>query len=533
MPPTARFGIAGPWEQGNTGSADDDRRQADDLAATIARLGGRRVHPDRVAPVVRAELSKPQLRQLARNGAVAAIFLRDRRGIPDLDESIAIHNSDHVHTAGEKGGNVRVGVWERGPDNTGSLSVQGRFDTAATAATSSHSRLVHAVIKNTQSNDKGHAPSCSLYSANSYDNDALDWALEDAGCTVVNQSFHRSAEETSASLSSDDIYKDWLVLHWPFPTIVQAAGNDGSPGVEYVNHKGYNSLTVGNHNDDASAMSGTSVYRNPSSSRGDRELPEIAANGVGVSAVGLTMSGTSFASPAVAGITALVQGTDSTLKRWPEGCRAILLAGAKRNVQDQTWWQDVLAGADTADGSGSADALESHLIAKSRRSRGASGTSRGWDVGTLRSQDIGADGMTTFSYRVRVPASSLFWPWGPRHVKVALAWNSEVTTLDQLFPSWFPVPNVPLSSELTLDLDLKVFDANSNQVGYSGSWDNSYEIAEFDGTPGQTYDIKIRRWSGTYGSWYGIAWTVTGGMPLILLESPRLVRVQPILELDR
>ena len=48
--------------------------------------------------------------------------------------------------------------------------------------------------------------------------------------------------------------------------IVQAAGNyfegdtDPSPGGtsnEFVNHKGYNSLTVGNHNDDLSAMSGT------------------------------------------------------------------------------------------------------------------------------------------------------------------------------------------------------------------------------------------------------------------------------------
>jgi hypothetical protein len=50
------------------------------------------------------------------------------------------------------------------------------------------------------------------------------------------------------------------------------------------------------------------------------------------------------------------------------------------------------------------------------------------------------------------------------------------------------------------------------QVGYSGSWDNSYEIAEFTGWPGETYTIKIRRWSGTDDVWYGIAWTVTGGL---------------------
>jgi hypothetical protein len=55
-----------------------------------------------------------------------------------------------------------------------------------------------------------------------------------------------------------------------------------------------------------------------------------------------------------------------------------------------------------------------------------------------------------------------------------------------------------------------VFDSHGNQVGYSGSWDNSYEIAEFEGKPGETYTIKIRRWSGSDDVWYGIAWTVTG-----------------------
>jgi hypothetical protein len=63
-----------------------------------------------------------------------------------------------------------------------------------------------------------------------------------------------------------------------------------------------------------------------------------------------------------------------------------------------------------------------------------------------------------------------------------------------------------------VDLDLQVFDSQGIQVGYSGSWDNSYEIAEFEGRPGEIYTIKIRRWSGTDSVWYGIAWTVTGGL---------------------
>jgi hypothetical protein len=221
-----------------------------------------------------------------------------------------------------------------------------------------------------------------------------------------------------------------------------------------------------------------------------------------VTTVGLTMSGTSMAAPAAAGCTALLQEASSTLKSWPEGCRAILLAGASKNASGSTWWTDRSAGVDASDGSGAVDALEGVRIAKSRRSRGSAGTRRGWDVGTLRSIDIGANGETTFAYQVTVPR----YLFGPK-VKVALAWDSLATIQDILFiqVGW---------DTLQLDLDLKVYDSLGSLVGYSGSWDSSYEIAEFDARAGETYTIKIRRWSGTADVWYGIAWTVQG-QPII------------------
>ena len=137
-------------------------------------------------------------------------------------------------------------------------------------------------------------------------------------------------------------------------------------------------------------------------------------------------------------------------------------------------------------------------IAQNRRSRGSAATRRGWDVGTLRSSDIGANGETTFAYQVVVPA----FFFGPK-VKVALAWDSLATIQDLIFlqVGW---------DTLQLDLDLKIYDSGGSLVGYSGSWDNSYEIAEFDARAGETYTIKIRRWSGTADVWYGIAWTVQG-----------------------
>jgi hypothetical protein len=97
--------------------------------------------------------------------------------------------------------------------------------------------------------------------------------VRDQHCTVISQSFHHGSEPSGSGLQADDLLKDWLALHWPYPTILQAAGNywlgDDDhitpPSDEYVNHKGYNSLAVGNHDDTASAMAGDSVFRNPSS----------------------------------------------------------------------------------------------------------------------------------------------------------------------------------------------------------------------------------------------------------------------------
>jgi hypothetical protein len=469
------------------------------------RVRGHAADPS--APVVYAHLTRGEVKALAARDEVAGLFLHETEGIDDLEDSIAIANSDDAHALGFKGSGIKVAIWENAPDDTTHLSIAARYKTSGLTL-SDHSRHTHGIVKNVEPNaPHGHAPSCSLHSANKKELGAVRWAAKDKGCTVISQSFHRDSEPEEGSLSFDDIYKDWLVLHWPYPTICQAAGNywEGDydeidpPEDEFVNHKGYNSLAVGNHNDTAGAMSGSSVFRNPTSGHGDRELPEIAANGTSVTAVDLTMSGTSMASPAAAGCAALVQDVDSTLKSWPEGCRAILLAGAKRNISGQTWWQDVVANVDASDGSGAVDALEAVNIAKQRRSRNAAATGRGWDVGTLRSSDIGSNRRTTFSHFVKLGNTFL----SPRHVKVALAWDSKITM--------FPMFDLPIASTLTVDLDLQIFDSRGNQVGYSGSWDNSYEIAEFDGSPGETYTIKIRRWSGTDSVWYGIAWTVTGG----------------------
>jgi hypothetical protein len=103
-------------------------------------------------------------------------------------------------------------------------------------------------------------------------------------------------------------------------------------------------------------------------------------------------------------------------------------------------------------------------------------------------------------------------------VKVALAWDSAVTSSG----------DTPTASTLTVDLDLLVRNSAGSQVAVAASWDNSYEVVEFAATRGETYEIVIRRWSGTDSVWYGVAWTVTG---VALFESVNLANLESVIRL--
>jgi len=490
----------------------------------IQRLGGQVTWSPPGLPFIQATIPASKVSELAKLDDVGGVFFDDKTAVLNLTNSMAISNAcaavdeeGNASTLGSGGSGVNVAVYEKGPRNTKNLVFEGRY--TADPAPSSHARLTSAIIKNCEGGHlRGFAPSCSLYSANADERQALVWAVCDNSCTVVSQSFTRGCEQKDSrkgQLSLEDIVKDYMTTQLPFPTIVHAAGNLPS---WYVHHIGYNTLTVGNHDDSAMGMSGSSTWGNPVTPYGDRELPELCANGTAVAANGQLGSGTSMAAPAVAGVAALLQSANTDLQMWPEACRAILMASANRNVVGGTWWGDVAAGIDGKAGAGALDARAACAIAVAPVPSGSAPppSPMGWDADTMDDSCFTTSNVADLDYVVSVPAANVATTSTTQVstasttafvVKVALAWDSSIQSDD----------DHPTASVLDWDLNIVVMNSNGDIVCWSCSFDNSYEVVEFYAQPGVLYTIRIvrARWSST-PTWFGIAWTVT--------EKPWLLR---------
>ena len=295
------------------------------------------------------------------------------------------------------GKGINVAVYEDGPDSTANLSITAQFLTSP-PTTDQHARHTHGIIKNIEANKPhGHAPECNLHSANSMELAAITWAAHTRGCTVISQSFHRDAEQTD----SGPVVRRHVQGLAGAPLAVP---DDPAGGRERQRARSSSTTRASTASQSQTtttrppAMASDSVFRNPASAaqrpgaaggRGERNGGHDGRADVQRHEHGRAgrrgLHGAACSRPT------------RRCKSWPEGCRAILLASASKNVTGSTWWTDRSAGVDASDGSGAVDALEGVRIAQNRRSAGSAATRRGWDVGTLRSSDIGANGETTFA----------------------------------------------------------------------------------------------------------------------------------------
>lgn len=480
-----------------------EERAAAMHAEVIGRLDTRQRERDRGAvsgPFVRARLPVRALRELGRDDRIAFIGMDDEKEIldyPTIPESLPTTRVDAVHSSGFRGAGVRVAVLESGGlwkpaacFNIGATQVSG-------SAASDHMTKSIGIMGNRFADDgcggewQGYAPGATVLVANESDyEDRYDWARS-RGANVVTMSWHFGSEETDGGLHSRDVYFDYWVTRWPYPSVFTSAGNEAPDA--FASGKGYNFSGVGNVLNDGDGdrcnddISSTSSYKDPTSPHSDREVPAIAAPGSRHDLLGSSFGGTSCATPVTAAIAALLMSRNASLKIWPEAIRSILLATANYQQADGA---DYSKYAEGKDGAGMVNAYYGILTAGTRES-GTTPQFRAHDYGLMTAGDF-RGGMFTKEWRVQTYTTR-------SRIRVALAWNSRVLAIF----GW------PIASVLDADLDLWVYDPDGYLVATSTTWDNSWEFIEFSPAKTGAYTIKVRGYSvpGDFSSWYGVAWT--------------------------
>jgi Subtilase family len=466
--------------------------------AVLAGMGVPVVSSSRFAPLVFVSATAAQVTELAKlefvNGLFADVEFKDIQ-----DDAIDTHRWNRVHEFNIRGDGVQVAVLEdNGIDDAGCVS--NILNVIGYANPANHNIQDHptggaSVIGSMNSTYPGHARGIEILSANSttaggapsYNTTniiaASDWAIGQ-GADVVNCSF--GFNDTPLVLQAIDHYVDYAV-RFLTTTFAVAAGNNGggsndvsSPAVSF------NCIAVGAINDAATAtwsddaMATFSSFDDPTSLHGDREKPEVSAEGVSMTMLDLgcaftyVQSGTSFAAPGVAGMCGALMQMSSTLPGWPEAMKAIMMVAASHNVEGASRLSD-------KDGAGAMNGLQAYRLIEQNK----------FKIGTFLPTSFNNAGYYT---------TDIFLQGGDK-ARVCLVWDSLADG-----------PAAFASDVLNADLDIAVIQGagmtSGIVLGSSSSWDNSYEIVEFCPPATGWYTIRVNdfRFDGT-SEYYGIAWT--------------------------
>lgn len=523
------------------------------LLTFLSRRGYEASYASSLAPLIFAELPASLISEVEARPEVEEIYLQQEYQ-PALDKATKSVRADVVWARGITGfGAHTIGVVEVGPrsriDFAGNAYLSrlpgGAFDGGD--ALGSHSTEVAGVIaaqKSPADHYNGVAYGISnLLSANapsgwtSHLVQVSEWAIRQ-GADILNASLQQNV---SGVLGNDLLarYFDYIVRQPPYITVVVAVGNidrPANPTEHFVKSPGiaYNVISVGGYDDhdtfvwaDDTMWTG-SCYQDPPGT--DRELPHVVAVGRNVTmpSVGgalVTASGTSYASPAVAGEVALIAQQRPGLLAYPEALRAIVMASACHDIQP----------GQERDGAGGIVCCEAdEVVSKDQyatRWLTRSVTTAPWNtnaplIGGLKTRvalswlsNPRREQITgTWAQVVYVAADSITWmrdeanPFGASNSKVGWLLNPD-TNQANIYPvvmntdRWVGVRGdiraivgvgddyqlFSFSSDpLRADLDLRVYDPNGALVASSLSWDNSYEYVEFIPPGSGSYRLQVR-----------------------------------------
>ncbi len=452
------------------------------------------------SPAVVADVSVADLAGLQRLSEVASIDIE--RGLEPA--SSAWYQSVRADTAAIlSSGSKKVCVREPDrPDNTSQLDVPQTQIYAPTApAVGTHASQVVGVIRSTL------AYKMTTASINYVENffytpesQKIRWC-HDQGAAVVNVSGTMNGA-APGDLTGGDMRVDYWAKRSPWPLHVWAAGNTNEgPTKDTVGNRGHNYLVVGASDDKGTTSTSDDSsstfhsWRNPTSVHGDRELPHLAAPGTEVDVVGgTTVSGTSFSTPMVSGSALLIAARDwSTFNGWPEMSRAVLTAASVHPLEGSAFSM-LPASTDLRIGGGLLNArLATELADPANfRSPGSAGAANGRYAKTLDfNLDFDSGGNSTLIWNVTANVTG--------RLRAAIAWDSTATC---------DASGVSCSNDvLDGDIDLRIHNSAGTVVCNSMTYDSSWEMCEIPVTAGQTFTLRLRKWSQNANTTYlGIAW---------------------------
>lgn len=480
---------------------------ADRIRVQVEAAGGTVAYASTSAPLVFADMPAGGVETLAARAEVISLGL-EGRWEEQMSSAGPTIGANWTGGVGDQGTGARVAVVEyQNVRNTGDMAGQvvQSFSTTGSLSYGSgggdHPTWVAGAVASRSASFPGVAPGADIVSAStggyspSLTTDraiiaAADWAVSPSGgdADIVNASI---GQDTATGAEEARRYFD--AIGWEDGRLVVAASGNFvtfgnwdvvSPGT------GYNVLTVGGVND--RGTTGTSddrlwyvpgsngaAYRDRTdaswNTHGDYNKPNVSAPSVSVrTANGIYGDGTSIASPIVAGVAAQLVARAPSLAAWPEGTRAVIMAGALRRTPMPNGGYDA-----DHEGVGTVSATWSNRILVN-----GNGPFGGYVIGSVvRGQTVVREIPVLAGQRVRA----------------ALAWSSHTSGT-----------NTAKADVLMADLDLRVVAPNGASAG-SYSWDNPYEVVEITAATAGTLRIEIRhdRFDAAEEP-YGLAWAVSG-----------------------
>ncbi|RQO32314.1 hypothetical protein DBR32_01515 [Taibaiella sp. KBW10] len=321
------------------------------LLTEMARQSEIKAKAEKAAAITYAKKNNIPVIIKHKDGSTSELMRIDEHNVPIYYTNNNVNAArstrvNHLNTGGSlglnlDGQNMIVGVWDGGGVRTTHQELNGRVTVKDNATTTGDPHATHVggtiAASGVTASAKGMASAAKIYSYQ-WDSDVSEMTTEAAaGLLVSNHSYGYRSDQLPAwyfgAYISESKAWDDLLFNAPYYTICKAAGNDGtftnsSPlggsSSAYDKLSGAatskNVIVVANAQDASVSNNGdlNSVLINSSSSQGPtddlRIKPDIAGNGTTLyssvsssnTAYG-TMTGTSMASPNVAGSITLVQ----------------------------------------------------------------------------------------------------------------------------------------------------------------------------------------------------------------------------------